>query len=95
VFGSFDTCLLSLGLAIKPCIDLCPNNKHGSGSVDGCGDSDSPGMNRWDDSESYGLVGVVGLDFFTFLSLITASLSSSVRIGEVFPHSHSSQSVTT
>jgi hypothetical protein len=64
VFGSFDTCLLSLGLAIKPCVDLCPNNKHGSGSVDGCGDSDSPGMNRWDDSESYRLVGV-GFDFLT------------------------------
>jgi hypothetical protein len=32
--------------------------------VDGCGDSDNPGMNRWDDSESYGLVGVVGLVFF-------------------------------
>jgi hypothetical protein len=68
VFGSFDTCLPSLGLAIKPghkCVDLCPNSKHGSGSVDGCGDSDNPGMNRWDDSESYGLVGIVGLDFFT------------------------------
>jgi hypothetical protein len=61
---------------------LCPNNKHGLGSVDGCGDAETPGMKR---SESDGVVGSCGvrLDFFNW-SQESANANFSVPLIDLY-----------